>query len=73
MLERFYKLNIAFCVKTEKKTDVDVAVIEDWKEQLPTLIEGYNPCDVFKDYLCWKMIISQIVSSEAQVNNCFIL
>ena len=29
------------------KADVDIAVVEDWKEKLPTLLEGYNLCDIF--------------------------
>ena len=40
--------NIAFYVKSGEKADVDIAVVEDWKKKkLPTLLEGYNPCDIF--------------------------
>ena len=39
--------NITFYVKNGEKADVDIAVVEDWKEKLPTLLEGYNPCDIF--------------------------
>ena len=58
---------------TGRKADVDVAVFEDWKEQLPTLLEGYNLCDMFKGFIRYKTITSQIVSSEAQVKNFFFL
>ena len=57
--------------ETDRKADVDVAVFEDWKEQLPTLLEGYNLCDMFKVFIRYKTITSQIVSSEAQVKNFF--
>ena len=56
---------------TGRKADVDVAVFEDWKEQLPTLLEGYNLCDMFKGFIRYKTIPSQIVPSEAQVKNFF--
>ena len=59
--------------ETDRKADVDVAVFEDWKEQLPTLLEGYNLCDMFKGFIRYKTITSQIVSSEAQVKNFFLL
>ena len=39
--------NIAFYVKSSERADVDIAIVEDWKEKLPTLLEGYNPCDIF--------------------------
>ena len=58
---------------TDRKADVDVAVFEDWKEQLPTLLEGYNLCDMFKGFIRYKTITSQIVSSEAQVKNFFFI
>ena len=58
---------------TGSKADVDVAVFEDWKEQLPTLLEGYNLCDMFNVFIRYKTITSQIVSSEAQVRIFFIL
>ena len=57
--------------ETDRKTDVYVAVFEDWKEQLPTLLEGYNLCDMFKVFIRYKTITSQIVSSETQVKNFF--
>ena len=47
-LESFRKRNnIAFYVKSGEKADVDIAIVEDWKRKLPTLLEGYNPCDIF--------------------------
>ena len=47
-LESFRKSNnIAFYVKSGEKADVDIAIVEDWKRKLPTLLEGYNPCDIF--------------------------
>ena len=47
-LESFHKHNnIAFYVKSGGKAGVDLAVAEDWKEKLPTLLEGYNLCDIF--------------------------
>ena len=47
-LESFRKCNnIAFYIKCGEKTDVDIAAVEDWKDKLPTLLEGYNPCDIF--------------------------
>ena len=47
-LESFRKHNnIAFYIKSGGKAGVDLAVAEDWKEKLPTLLEGYNPCDIF--------------------------
>ena len=47
-LESFCKHdNLDFYVKSGEKADVDVIVVEDWKEKLLTLLEGYNPCDIF--------------------------
>ena len=47
-LESFRKHNnIAFYVKSGDKADVVLAVVEDWKAKLPTLLKGYNPCDIF--------------------------
>ena len=47
-LESFRKHNnIAFYVKSGDKADVVLAVVEDWKAKLPTLLKGYNPCDKF--------------------------
>ena len=47
-LESFHKCNnIAFYIKKGEKADVDIAVVEDSKEKLPTLLEGYNPFDIF--------------------------
>ena len=47
-LESFRKRNnIAFDVKSGEKADADIAVVKHWKEKLPTLLEGYNPCDIF--------------------------
>ena len=40
------KNKIAFYVKCGEKADVDLAIVEDWKEKLPNLLEGYNPCDI---------------------------
>ena len=37
---------LQFAISGEK-ADVNIAVVEDWKEKLPTLLEGYNPCDIF--------------------------
>ena len=39
--------HIAFYTKGGKKADVDVAIVEDWKETFPTLLESHNPCDMF--------------------------
>ena len=39
--------HIAFYTKGGKKADVDVAIVEDWKETFPTLLENHNPCDMF--------------------------
>ena len=39
--------NIAFYIKSGERADVDIAIVEDWKEKLPTLLEGYNPFDIF--------------------------
>ena len=33
-----------FTEKSGEKADVDIAVVEDWKENF---LEGYNPCDIF--------------------------
>ena len=47
-LESFCKHNnLDFYLKSGEKADVDVIVVEDWKEKLLTLLEGYNPCDIF--------------------------
>ena len=40
------KNKIAFYVKCGEKADVDIAIVEDWNEKLPNLLEGYNPCDI---------------------------
>ena len=51
-LESFRKCNnIAFYVKSGEKADVDIAVVEDWKEKLLTLLVGYNPCDIFNQWM----------------------
>lgn len=39
--------NIAFYIKSGEKTDVAVAVVENWKEKLATHLEGYNTCFIF--------------------------
>ena len=51
-LESFRKCsNIAFYVKSGEKADVDIAVVEDSKEKLLTLLVGYNPCDIFNQWM----------------------
>ena len=39
--------NIAPYIKSGENADAHVAIVEDWKEVLPTLLEGYNPCGIF--------------------------
>ena len=38
---------MAFYVKSGEKTDVDIAIVEDWEKKLPTFLEGYNTCVIF--------------------------
>ena len=39
--------NIAFYIKSGEKADVDVAVVECWKEKFPAHLEGYDTCYIF--------------------------
>ena len=49
--ESFRKCNnIAFYVESGEKADFDV-VVEDSKEKLLTLLVGYNPCDIFNQWM----------------------
>ena len=66
-LESFHKHNnIAFYVKSGEKADVDIAVVEDWKKKLPTLLEGYNPCDIYI-YLTWMRQASFFVQLRTKL------
>ena len=39
--------NIAFVRRCGESGDVDNAIVDDWKQKLPSLLEGYDPKDVF--------------------------
>ena len=39
--------NIAFITRCGESGDVDNAIVDDWKQKLPSLLEGYDPKDVF--------------------------
>ena len=41
-----WRHNIAFVTRCDKSGDVDNAIVDDWKQKLPSLL-GYDPKDVF--------------------------
>ena len=67
------RISVAFPIKSAEKADVDVAVVENWKEKLPTRLEGHNTCDIFnidetgtffvqlKTKLCIKKVKNAVV------------
>ena len=42
-----WRRNIAFVRRCGESGDVDNAIVDDWKQKLPSLLEGHNPKDVF--------------------------
>ena len=42
-----WRHNIAFVTRCGKSGNVDNAIVDDWKQKLPSLLEGYDPKDVF--------------------------
>ena len=73
-LESFRKhANIDFYVKSGEKADFDVVIVEDWKEKLSTLLEGYNPCDIFnmdETDLFFCTTENKTFHQKCQENNC---
>ncbi|XP_052255184.1 tigger transposable element-derived protein 4-like [Dreissena polymorpha] len=39
--------NIVFKTRTGERAEVDPVVVDDWKKRLPTICEGYQPCDIY--------------------------
>ena len=77
--------NIAFYIKSGEKPHVDIAIAEDWKEKLPTILEGYNPSDIFnmnekgffftqqRTKLCTKKVKNAVVVRKQRYNWLYLL
>ena len=71
---------MAFYVKSGEKTDVDIAIVEDWEKKLPTFLEGYNTCVIFnmdetglfsvqlRTRLCIKKVKNEVVVRKQKCN-----
>ena len=80
LLQSFHKRNNIAYVKSGEKADVDIAIVEDSKKKLLTLLEGYNLCDIFnmdetgpffrttKDKLCIKKVKNAVVTRKQRRN-----
>lgn len=41
------RYNVKFAVLSGERGEVDLSVVEDWKKRLPTLCDGFLPCNIF--------------------------